>query len=140
MINTSELGVRVVYRNRQMEPTYSRVYSLKEYTEQLQSDLQRVISDVESLCYEANGNKEKEEWTDETFVGFNKIKHKLLDKAGEIGRITDNLVVREPLSNFVARILEGGVDGGESCMGSDGRHSVRQETDPLQAGGKQGKL
>lgn len=91
-----------------MQPTYSKVYSLCEYTESLCSDLQHIISDVEDLCYAANQNKAREEWSDETFSAFCKIKHKLLDKAGEIRRIPENLTVKEPLSNYVARILNEG--------------------------------
>ena len=108
MTPASELGVRVVYRNREMEPTYSRVYTLSEYTEMLRVDLLRLVTDVEDLCFAANDNKPKEEWSDETFSAFSKIKHKLLDKAGDIGRIPENLTVKEPLSNFVARILNEG--------------------------------
>ena len=109
MTNSYELGIRVTYRNKNMEPTYSKVYSINEYTDMLRADLLRLVTDVEELCYAANNNKPKEEWTDETFAGFSKIKHKLLDKAGDVGRIPENLVVKEPLNNFVARILnEGG--------------------------------
>ena len=108
MENGTRLGVRVVYRNRDLKPTYTKTYSLEEYTDQLKIDLQHIVSDVESLCYAANGNKDKEEWSDETFSAFNLIKHKLLDKAGDIGRIPENLTVKEPLSNFVARILNEG--------------------------------
>ena len=109
MTNSYELGIRVTYRKKNMEPTYSKVYSITEYTEMLRTDLLRLVTDVEELCYAANCNKPKEEWTDETFSGFSKIKHKLLDKAGDVGRIPENLVVKEPLNNFVARILnEGG--------------------------------
>ena len=109
MTSPFELGIRVTYRNRDMEPTYSKVYTINEYTEMLRADLLRLVTDVEELCYAANNNKPKEEWTDETFAAFSKIKHKLLDKAGDIGRIPENLTVKEPLNNFVARILnEGG--------------------------------
>ena len=120
MTGSGELGVRVVYRDKDMKPTYSRVYTLKEYTESLCSDLQRIISDVEDLCYAVNDNKEREEWSDETFNAFCKIKHKLLDKAGEIRRIPDNMTIKEPLSNVLARILdEGGMPYGESRVGQD---------------------
>lgn len=108
MTGFGELGVRVVYRDKNMEPKYSKVYSLKEYTEMLRTDLLRLITDVEDLCYSVNDNKPKEEWTDETFAGFSKIKHKLLDKAGDVGRIPDNLTTEESLTNYVARILNEG--------------------------------
>lgn len=105
------LCVQVVYRNKDMDPVYTKTYSLKEYTDMLRADLLRLVTDVEDLCYAANGNREKTEWSDETFEGFNKIKHKLLDKAGDIARLPENIreIKTEPLTNFVARILnEGG--------------------------------
>jgi len=110
MNETRTLGVKVVYRNKEMEPVYTKTYSLKEYTDMLRTDLLRLVTDVEDLCYAANGNKDKEEWTDETFAAFNKIKHKLLDKAGDIGRLPENIteLTTESLSNFVARILNEG--------------------------------
>lgn len=108
MNDTSQLCVKVIYRNKNMQPTYSKVYTLSEYTDMLRTDLLKLVSDVENLCYAANGNKPKEEWTDETFAGFCLIKHKLLDKAGDIGRIPENITLKEPLSNFVARILNEG--------------------------------
>lgn len=107
-MKTQDIGVRVVYRNRDMEPSYTETYTLEEYTAMIRTDLHRLVSDVEELCYAANEGRAKEEWTDETFYGFNKIKHKLLDKAGEVERIPQNLVeiTREPLTNFVARIID----------------------------------
>lgn len=105
------LGVKVVYRNKEMEPVYTKTYSLDEYVDMVKTDLLRLVTDVEDLCYAANNNKPKEEWSDKTFSAFNKIKHKLLDKAGDIGRLPDNIteLKTESLTNFVARILnEGG--------------------------------
>lgn len=83
--------VKVVYRNEKLEPVYEREYSLKEYTEMLRIDLLRIISDVEELVYALNGNKPKEQWSDETWGLFCRIKHRLLDKAGDIGRLPDTL-------------------------------------------------
>lgn len=109
-MDVKEIGVKVAYRNRKMEETFSETYPLEQYTELFRDDLHKIISDVESLCYDANDGKSKEEWTDATYYGFNKIKHKLLDKAGEIGRLPENLVEikTESLTNFVARILNEG--------------------------------
>ena len=111
-MSTDDLVVNVTYLDANLKPRYHRTYSLREYTDQLQEDLRRVITDVEDLCYVANDNKEKDEWSDETFSLFNKIKHKLLDKAGDIGRLPNNLEVldKETLTGFVARILNEGAD------------------------------
>jgi hypothetical protein len=109
MKDIQDIGVRVTYRNKDMQPTYTKTYSLDEYTEMLRVDLLRVVTDVETLCYIANNNLPKEEWTDETFEEFNRIKHKLLDKAGDIGRLPQNIILRtsEPLNEFMAKLLDG---------------------------------
>ena len=125
MANIGDMGVRITFRNKDLKPTYTRTYSLREYTGALRADLLRLVSDVEALCYAANNDKDKSEWSEETFKAFNLIKHKLLDKAGDIGRLPDNLVESktESLTELVARILnEGEGDDlyGESRLGPDG--------------------
>ena len=104
-----EICVQIVYRDKDLQPTYVKNYSLGEYADSMRSDLQGLVGEVETLGYIANGNKPKEEWSDESFAVFSRIKHKLLDKAGEIGRLPLNITLRntEPLSNYVARILDG---------------------------------
>lgn len=87
-----QLGVKIVYRNKQQEPIYEKDYSLKEYTDMLRQEQLRLITDVEDLCYAANENNTKDEWDDDTWAAFCKIKHKLLDKAGEISRLPDVLI------------------------------------------------
>ena len=54
-------------------------------------DLLRLITDVEDMVYRMNRNKPKEEWSDESWETFCRIKHKILDKAGDIGRLPDNV-------------------------------------------------
>ena len=105
------IGVCVTYKDKELRPTYTKTYSLCEYTDMLRQDLLRLVTDVENLCYMANENKSKSEWSDQTFEEFCRIKHKLLDKAGDIGRLPENITIRtsEPLTDFVARVLnEGG--------------------------------
>lgn len=125
-MTTSEIGVRVTYRDKERRPTYTKLYSLKEYTEMLRADLLRVITDIEDLCYEANGNQPKEDWSEETFSGFNRIKHKLLDKAGDVGRIPENLceITRTSMTEFVAGIVnsEEEMPNGESRVEPHGGH------------------
>lgn len=50
-----------------------------------------MITDVESLVYQLTG-KPREQWDDETWSTFTRIRHKLLDKAGEIGRLPENIL------------------------------------------------
>lgn len=78
----------------------------------VRADLLRLITDVEDLVYRANGNKPKDEWSDESWADFCRIKHKLLDKAGDVGRLPDNIFEYsegdESLSKFVASLLDEG--------------------------------
>ena len=121
MKDVQEILVRVTFRDKDLKPTYTKTYTLPEYAEAMRTDLQSLVGEVETLGYIANGNKPKEEWSDESFALFTRIKHKLLDKAGEIGRLTPNMTLRtrEPLSNYMARLLDGEDEAyGESCVGS----------------------
>lgn len=88
--SASELKVHVTFRNEDMEPVCEEEYNLAEYTEKLRADLQRVIPDVESLVYLLTG-KPRSGWGDDAWRIFSRIRHKLLDKAGEVARIPENL-------------------------------------------------
>ena len=115
------LGVKVTYRNHALEDVCTKTYSFCEYTEMLHTDLLRLVTDIEDLCYIMNDGKPKEEWTEESFTAFNKIKHKLLDKAGDVGRMPNNLVERIsiPLNEVLKNIIEeGDVEHGEGRLGS----------------------
>ena len=85
------MTVRIVYRDKHMNPVEDRVYDLAEYTELLKTGLLQVISETENLAYIANDNKSKEEWSDETWGIFQRIRHKLLDIAGSVGRLPQNI-------------------------------------------------
>lgn len=83
-------SVHVVYKNGKQEVVQDVNYELRDYTDMLRADLLRVITNVEDLVYDMNNQRPKEEWPDNVWSGFCRIKHKLLDKAGEIGRLPDN--------------------------------------------------
>ena len=85
------MTVRIVYRDKHMNPVEDCVYDLAEYTELLKTGLLQVISETENLAYIANDNKSKEEWSDETWGIFQRIRHKLLDIAGSVGRLPQNI-------------------------------------------------
>lgn len=38
-----------------------------------------------------NDNKQKEDWPDDVWVKFQHIKHKILDNAGSIGRLPEDI-------------------------------------------------
>lgn len=87
------LYVRMTRKNRDMETVSEEEYPLQDFVELMRQDLQRVITDVESLVYHTT-NKPREEWDDETWAAFTRIRHRLLDKAGDIGRLPEYLVSR----------------------------------------------
>lgn len=88
----SNLMVKVTYRNARLEPVSTQLYALEDYTDMLRNDLLKIISDMEDSFYIACGNKHRDEWPDELWSSFTRIKHKILDKAGDIGRLPDNIV------------------------------------------------
>lgn len=55
----NNLKVNVVYRDKNLEPTYERSYFLRDYTDMIRMNLIRVISDVEDLIYTMSDNKTK---------------------------------------------------------------------------------
>lgn len=93
---SNEMHVKITYRNARLEPVVTQLYSLDDYTSMLKNDLHKIITDIEDTFYVACGNKHKDEWPDEVWAGFMRIKHKLLDKAGDIGRIPENIVFGDP--------------------------------------------
>lgn len=84
--------VKITYRNKLLEPVNEEYYTLEDYTAMLRVGILGILSDVENLVYAMNGGKPKEEWGDSEWMIFHRIKHKILDKAGEIGRLPDNMV------------------------------------------------
>lgn len=89
----TDIRVRVEYKNRDMKTWSVREYELRDYTDMLRLDLLRLIGDVESVAEAATGTVVKEDWPDDVARLFLYVKHKLLDKAGEIGRLPDNLII-----------------------------------------------
>ena len=46
-----DLKVKVVYRDRNLNPTSEKTYLLHDYTDMLKMDILRVIADIEDLVY-----------------------------------------------------------------------------------------
>ena len=86
------LKVKITYRNAKLEPVDTQMYDFESYTEILRNDLVKLIADVENAFYIVNGNAPKDKWPDEVWGAFMRIKHKLLDKAGAIGRLPENIM------------------------------------------------
>lgn len=108
--------VRIVYYNAKHKPIGETEYGFEEYTQMIRLDLLKVISDIEDLVYAATGGKRKQDWPPELINGFNKIKHRLLDKAGEVQRLPETLCSEtekktDPLGDFIASVFKTGKDG-----------------------------
>lgn len=90
-----QLKVSVAYKNKSMDTVCEREYEFAEYTALLCLDVRRIILDVEDLIYQLQDGKQKGEWADSAVIGFNRIRHKLLDRAGEISRLGQNIHLQE---------------------------------------------
>ena len=103
-----DIRVRVEYKNRDMKTWSVREYELRDYADMLRLDLMRLITDVENLCEAATGIPYKEDWPEDVMKTFLHIKHKLLDKAGEIGRLPGNIVVDDetPIGGLAAMMAD----------------------------------
>lgn len=69
---------------------------LEEYAVLLRNNLQRIIGDVERLIYTLNGNRPREEWEPEVTRQYSLIRRQLLDTAGDIGRLPEDVHVHKP--------------------------------------------
>jgi hypothetical protein len=85
------LAVDITYKNKNMETVSTKTYEFKDYMSMIGLDIRRVIMDVEDLVYRLQDGKQKDEWSDQAIAGFSRIRHKLLDKAGEVDRVADSL-------------------------------------------------
>lgn len=94
-----DLKAKVQYKNRKQQVVHEVEYALPDYTDVLSMDMKRIISDVEDLIYTLNNNAPKEEWSTETLLQFDKIKRKLLDKAGELSRLPDCIYDGDAVKN-----------------------------------------
>lgn len=87
--------VDIIYRDEKLEPTWRKTYTLDEYVSMQKMDLFRLITDVEDLVYALNDYKPRSEWSDDAWSRFQAIRHKMLDKAGDIGRLSDTIRTAE---------------------------------------------
>lgn len=100
------LRTQVTYKNKSMQTISRCEYSLKDYADMLSLDLKRIITDIEDLVYVATGSKAKAEWPETELLAFEKIKHKILDKAGEISRLPENIFDADESENNVSNFWE----------------------------------
>ena len=108
----SDFVVKIEYKNKNLETVIEKEYNFFDYTEMLNLELKRILTDIEDAFYCCSGNKQKEEWSPELMEKFQKIRHKILDQANAIRRLPDNLSYKGikastiPLSEFIARTIK----------------------------------
>ena len=100
-----KLSVHITHRNNKLQPVADELFSLDEYSTILANDVLRMITDVEDIIYCATGGTPREDWPDEVWGKFSRLKHKMLDEAGAMKRLPENLVY-------------GGDDNGKHLSGS----------------------
>ena len=83
--------VELEYRNKDLTVVSQRECDLTDYSEILKNSILRLILEAEDLAYKATDGKSKDEWDDDVSASFNRLRHKVLDIANEVGRIPKNL-------------------------------------------------
>lgn len=83
--------VNIVYKNRSMENVSQRTCLFADYCQDQKLNLMHVITDVENAFYAMQGDKGKDEWSQEALDSFQRIRHKLLDSANSIVRLPQTL-------------------------------------------------
>lgn len=89
----ADCKVRVEFRNRDMEIVSEKVYTFHDHIEILKTGLIRLIPDIEDLAYRATDGKSKEEWPEDVIASFSRLRHKVLDMAGEVARLPSNMIL-----------------------------------------------
>ena len=89
------MGVHVVYRDSKGKALNSSVCPLNTYTELLRQNMIRTIGDVEDMIYETTGTQNRDEWSDSLNRAYGNVRHRLLDCAGNIERLADDLCEME---------------------------------------------
>lgn len=60
----------------------------KDWAMMTQMDLFRVLNEIDDLCVLMTG-QEKEAWTDDEFAAYDRIRRKILNRAGSIARLPE---------------------------------------------------
>ena len=108
----SDFNVKIIYKNRDLETVVEKNYDFISYTEMVNTELMRLIAEIEDAFYYFSGNKQKDDWPDELKERFSKIRHKMLDQANAIKRLPENLSYKGiranqiPLSEYLVKKMK----------------------------------
>ena len=81
-----DLSVHITYRNSKRQPIGDEFFSFDDYTSMVGNDVLRLLTDFEDIIYTALDGSQKEDWPDEVWTKYARVKHKVLDIAGAIRR------------------------------------------------------
>ena len=110
----SDFTVKIEYKNQNLETVVEKEYEFSQYTDLLNLELMRIITETEDAFYYLTG-KQKEEWDNVTRSKFQHIRHKLLDQANAIKRLPQTLSYRGisagsvSLSEIIAKDINNGL-------------------------------
>jgi hypothetical protein len=90
-LDLSKLVVRVQYRNAAREIIGEEEFPLINYMKIQENRAMHLVTDVENLLYDIFDGKPKEEWPDHAYREFLLLRHKILDHAGNVGRVPEML-------------------------------------------------
>lgn len=99
------MRVRIEYKNKDLEIVGYDVFDLDLYSQKLSQDIIGVLNDIEKCLTINNIDFDLDE-------SFRYVRHKLLDLAGSIKRLPDNLIDEKSYSKPTKRDLISAVNGG----------------------------
>lgn len=85
--------ITIQYRDSKMDIVAEKTYDLDTYMELLRQQILKSITDVEDLVNDTGEYTSKSEWDDDVWIKFLRFKHRMLDTAGEIGRVSHKIKV-----------------------------------------------
>ncbi len=100
-----DMYIRIVRHNSELEKVAEELYPLNEYCNFLSQGTIGLIQDVENILYKSFGES-KSGWPEGTLESFNAIRHKLLDRAGELRRLPENIteLTKEEKEEYIKEI------------------------------------
>ena len=79
--------ITIQYRDSKMNIVAEKTYDLESYVDMLRQSILKTITDVEDIINSVGDYNNREEWPDDVWVQFIKIKHRMLDVSGELHRM-----------------------------------------------------
>ena len=87
----TDYTVKVELYNKNADERYTKVYPFGAYVNNIAYDLKQLLRDVENLCYQVEGYKERQDWSEESQETFGKMRKRLLNNINNIQRLPDTL-------------------------------------------------